>query len=581
MYVLEGSPDIEERTEVIYGVENIIESTLRLLSTSKASLDNCIDSNGPSMLLIPGHPIRNVHYDMKDRGVKIRTITEITSKNLPYCIELMNLAEVRHLDDIKGNFGILDGTYYRASAKSTASSPPPLLVSCTIRAFIEQQQYFFDTLWKKAMPAKRRINEIEQGLESEFIETISDPEEIQHRGYELIKSANREILIMFSSSNAFRRQANVGLLDVLEQIVNVSSYTHGINIRILTPTDNRINDIIQRIDVLNKVYLNKQEQEAQKGHEDLVQLRFIEKSFQSTVSILVVDKKYSFVVELKDDSKETSYDAIGFATYSNSKSTVFSFVSIFESFWKQVELYEKVKLHDTLQKDFVNIAAHELRTPIQPILILSESLKSKVIDNEGNRMADIIHRNAHRLQQLSEDILDIAKIETQTLKVNKTQFDLNDLIRKVVADQQKHIFGENNVVIETKLGNNTLYVQADKVRITQVINNLINNAIRFTVKGTISVITETTDGVENRSEKERACQNSSYIAAVYVKDTGLGIDPEIFPRIFEKFVTKSSDGTGLGLYISKKIVEAHGGKIWARNNPNGQKGATFAFNLPL
>ena len=100
---MDGSPP-EEKTEVIYGVENIIESTLGLLSTSKTSLDSCIDSNGPSMLLIPGHPIRNVHYDMKERGVKIRTITEITKENLPHCMELMNISEVRHLDEIKGNF---------------------------------------------------------------------------------------------------------------------------------------------------------------------------------------------------------------------------------------------------------------------------------------------------------------------------------------------------------------------------------------------------------------------------------------------------------------------------------------------
>ena len=135
------------------------------------------------MLLIPYYPIRNVHYDMKERGVKIRTITEITKENLAYCVELMNLAQARHLDDIRGNFGILDGTYYRASAKSKASSPPPLLISWTVPAFIEQQQYFFNTLWKKAIPAKRRITEIEQGIDSEFLETISDPEEIQQLGY--------------------------------------------------------------------------------------------------------------------------------------------------------------------------------------------------------------------------------------------------------------------------------------------------------------------------------------------------------------------------------------------------------------
>jgi two-component system, OmpR family, sensor histidine kinase VicK len=573
---LNGSNYPEEKTEVIYGVENIIESTLKLLSTSKSSLDNCIDSNGPSMLLIPGHPIRKVHYDMKERGVKIRTITEITRENLPYCIELMKLAEVRHLDDIKGNFGILDGIYYRASAKSKASSPPPLLLSCTVRAFIEQQQYFFDTLWKKAIPAKRRIKEIEQGIDSEFIETISDPEEIQGLGYKLIKSVKREILLIFSSSNAFLRQANVGLLEVLEQIVQDSSY--GITIKILTPTENKIVDLIQRVYALNKFDSKIQNGKTQGEQEKLIQLRSIEKSFQSTVSVLVVDKKYSLVVELKDDTKETSYDAIGFATYSNSKSTVLSYVSIFESLWKQVELYEKIKRHDIMQKDFVNIAAHELRTPIQPILVLAESLRSKIIDKEGIKMADIINRNAHRLQQLSEDILDIARIETQTLKVNKSQFDVNDLIRKIAEDYGKRISNESDVTIETDLINDNLYVQADKVRITQVINNLLNNAIKFTSAGTITVGTEI--NLQEKDQPEKYPYNSN-MATIYVEDSGRGIDSEIFPRLFEKFVTKSSDGTGLGLYISKNIIAAHGGKIWAKNNPNGKKGATFAFNIPL
>src|SRR5215467_2788297 len=197
IFQLNSSQYPSENTEVIYGSENIIKSTLELYSIAKSTLDNCIDSTGPSMLVIHDHPITKAHYEMKGRGIKIRFITEITKENLPYCKKLKEYGELRHLGEIKGNFGILDGTYYRASAKAKASSPPPLLVSCTVRAFIEQQQYFFDTLWKKAIPAKRRIREIEKGIDSEFIETISDPEEILNIGYELIKSVKREILLIF------------------------------------------------------------------------------------------------------------------------------------------------------------------------------------------------------------------------------------------------------------------------------------------------------------------------------------------------------------------------------------------------
>jgi signal transduction histidine kinase len=241
-------------------------------------------------------------------------------------------------------------------------------------------------------------------------------------------------------------------------------------------------------------------------------------------------------------------------------------------------LYEKAKLHDTLQKDFVNIAAHELRNPIQPILILSESLKTRVTDSEGIKMADIINRNALRLQQLSEDILDITRIETHSLKINKSQFDLNELIRKITNDFSKHITNESNITLKTNLTTDRLLVQADRGRITQVINNLINNAIKFTTKGIITIGTESSEEKEKLENKQI---HNGKMAMVYVKDAGLGIDPEILPRLFEKFVTKSSDGTGLGLYISKSIVVAHNGRIWAKNNLNGKNGATFTFSIPL
>jgi signal transduction histidine kinase len=575
---LNDLPYPEEKTEVIYGVENIIGETLKLFSIARSTLNCCIDSTGPSMLVIPGHPITKAHYVMKERGVKIRFVTEITKENITHCKELMRFGEVRHLDEVKGNFGVLDGIYYRASAKAKVSSPPPLLISSTVRAFVEQQEYFFEMLWKKAIPAKRRIREIEQGIESEFIETISDPKEIQDLGYELIKSVKKEILLIFSGSNAFRHQANVGLLELLGQIVHASNHDRSITIKILTPTDNRIDDIIQQVYTLNKLNSNIQDKEAQKDQEDHIQLRIIEKSFQSMVSILVIDRKYSLVVELKDDTKEISYDAIGFATYSNSKSTVLSYVSIFESLWKQVELYEKIKLHDTLQKDFVNIAAHELRTPIQPILVLSEFLKPKIKDKEGIKMADIIHRNAHRLQQLSEDILDITRIETQSLRINKSNFDLKDLIIRIAQDYRKRTTDNPRVTIETEFIDDNLFVQADKGRIMQVINNLINNALRFTDKGTVTITAKTEFNENGKSEKQSFNSN---MAIIYVKDTGKGIDPKIFPRLFEKFATESPDGTGLGLYISKNIVAAHGGKIWAKNNSDDKKGATFVFNLPL
>lgn len=221
---------------------------------------------------------------------------------------------------------------------------------------------------------------------------------------------------------------------------------------------------------------------------------------------------------------------------------------------------EQLKTHDKMQKEFINIAAHELRTPIQPILAVAEMLE----DELGSRKDDIrmIVRNARRLERLTQDLLDVAKIEGQSLKLSKEKFDINELVSVLVQDYKKRIERDNDAVIEygTKEG---ITVEADKERITQVISNLLDNALKFTKKGRIIIFTK---------------RESDGKVAVSVRDTGTGMDPEIIPRLFTKFTSRSQSGTGLGLFISKSIVEAHGGKIWGENNGNG--GATFTFTIP-
>jgi signal transduction histidine kinase len=234
---------------------------------------------------------------------------------------------------------------------------------------------------------------------------------------------------------------------------------------------------------------------------------------------------------------------------------------------------EKLKESDKMKDEFINVAAHELRTPIQPILVLSKIVRPKVADKECEYM-DAIIRNAKRLQQLTENILDVTKIESQSLKLNKERFNLNDVITNAIDDiildrefkNEKN--GYNNTdYIKLLYRPTDIFVEADKARLAQVISNLLSNAIKFTkeVRGSISVNTEKED---------------NHIL-VSVKDTGSGIDSEILPRLFSKFVTKSYQGTGLGLFISKGIIEAHGGKVWVENNADGEKGSTFYFNLPV
>lgn len=263
-------------------------------------------------------------------------------------------------------------------------------------------------------------------------------------------------------------------------------------------------------------------------------------------------------------------------------------------------------------KEFINIAAHELRTPIQPILGLSEVVRDRIFnlgrqlqtkekqegvcrqlkdaataatipaESDSNYrssssslsssiedilvMVDVLNKNAKRLEKLTSNLLDVSRIENnKSLEVSKENFDLVQKIRNVVDDiksSQVEKAGALEIVYDAP--DEPIRIEADKTRIYEVVSNLLSNAIKFTASGTITI----TSRVEGRN------------AIISIKDTGRSIDPELMPRLFTKFVSKSETGTGLGLYLSKKIIEAHSGKIWAENNKEG-KGATFTFTLPL
>jgi signal transduction histidine kinase len=228
------------------------------------------------------------------------------------------------------------------------------------------------------------------------------------------------------------------------------------------------------------------------------------------------------------------------------------------------EANEQLKTHDKMQKEFINIAAHELRTPTQAILGYSELMEQSNPQDVKTAAAAIL-RNANRLKRLTDDILDITRIESQSLNLIIERFDLNEKIVNVIQDtRSSNLSNGSPTEIIFERAEEALPVYGDKVRIFQVLSNLLRNAMKFTRNGNISIRAEQKDGY----------------AIVNVKDNGTGIDPEIIPRLFTKFASKSQTGTGLGLFISKSIIEAHGGKIWAENNKDGT-GATFGFALPI
>lgn len=222
-----------------------------------------------------------------------------------------------------------------------------------------------------------------------------------------------------------------------------------------------------------------------------------------------------------------------------------------------------------LQKEFINIASHEMRTPVQSLLGYAELLKKHPEKNE--MITDSILRNAQRLQRLTNDILDVSRIESKSLKLHKERFNLSEVISTTIFDIKSQLKnGFIKILFEPQLD---YYIEADKARLIQVVSNLLINAIKFTKAGAISIDIEKKGSSGSNDDADNII--------VSIKDSGNGISLEILPRLFAKFATKSEKGgTGLGLFISKGIVEAHGGKIWAQNNSDGI-GATFAFSLPI
>jgi signal transduction histidine kinase len=272
--------------------------------------------------------------------------------------------------------------------------------------------------------------------------------------------------------------------------------------------------------------------------------------------------------EVKKRTKELSVS--NQQLYSKTSELKITNESLIESNKKLESANKRLEVHDKMQKDFINIAAHELRTPIQPILALAQVLRSRKEKNNNGKeieeeisLLDAVIRNAKRLQRLAEDILDVTKIESHSLTLHKERFNLNEVISNTIQDIRNQI-SNGKVKLLYEFDKDLLFIEADKERITQVISNLLSNAVKFTKEGTISI------QVEKKDSK----------VTFNIKDTGTGIDPEILPRLFSKFATKSFEGTGLGLFVSKSIIEAHRGKMWAQNNADG-KGATFSFSLPL
>jgi two-component system, OmpR family, sensor histidine kinase VicK len=704
-----------EKTEVFHGEENAMKILLQTMSNVQKEALVCADSNSAAFSMGVA-PIKKGYDDFKRRGVRIRFITEIISQNLEYVKELMNYAEVRHMDTVKGNMAVSETEYIATATLEGAKSITETIYS-NAKPILDQQRYFFENLWIKAIRADQRIREIEEGIEPHITKIIESPEDIisrarhvietsnhlsvcsdlgglkmieaiasdsikktleksqngEHKGvrwigtinkedmdlvqrflalgmeikhiiytplnfsvtdkefnftvsnmtngssapnvlisnelsyikqfnslfeklwsqgvnaddrileiekgvepdfFEVINDKNKaaelllslsklakeEVLFLLPSDKALIRMKRLGVLHALQK-----ASLQGVNVRVICPVTDVSAEIIERLRVESQIKLAK-------GNE-------------SESGIMIIDSSRFISAELVNPTSETFSEAIGIALYSNSKRSTSMLRSFFNSLWNQAELYKRLELQEKMEKEFINMAAHEIRTPVQPLLGMTDILMSQFEEEEEEEQQErgkknkkeitvtkeeieMIARNAKRLERLTSDILEASRIESNTLKLNEKLIDLNENIRIVVNDEKSAIpRGMELKIIFEQRESTPLFVKGDKSRLFEVLTNLIGNAIKFTDSGGTITVT-----VEKSAAKNEAL--------VSIKDTGNGIDREILPRLFTKFASKSDKGTGLGLYLSKGIIEAHGGRIWAENNTEG-KGATFRFTLPL
>jgi two-component system, OmpR family, sensor histidine kinase VicK len=413
-------------------------------------------------------------------------------------------------------------------------------------SYVRHFRSIFEEQWGGGVDASRRMGELESETGSTTVETIGNSDQTMKRITDLFTQRDHEVSMMLSTPNALRRFAKAGLFQTIDDLVGRNAMT----VRVLVPSDIEIRSPLREGG----------------GGSSKLEFKRIDESLMTRFTMLIIDREHSFILETRDDTREDLNESLGVTTYTESRSIAASYSTIFETLWKQAEMFEKLRAHEEIQDEFVNIAAHELRTPLQVIV---NSVELAAEGDELGQFGAIAIEGAKRLQRLTQDLLDIQRIDRNTLQLRRELFAVESLLSKVVREQELGLRSKKtSILYEPGEGGGRALVEADEERLAQVLSNLLSNALEFTEEGTISV------KLVNQADASGSRQ-----VTVEIRDTGKGIDPGILPVLFSKFASKSRTGSGLGLYIARGIVQAHGGTIWGRNNEDG-KGATFGFTLP-
>jgi signal transduction histidine kinase len=553
-------------TKVLDNEEDIVKQFKYTLENSK---DNSIVANPGAMRMIHKNFLQLFGQSAsrnKAMGNPTRWLTTIDRESIDIVNAFLNMGvEVRHSRTLVPiQFSINDKQIEATVEKLDDGKMVQSLLVSNESVYVNHFRSVFDELWRDSVDARERIREIEKGFEIAQANIIQNPSEAMDCAWNILQSAEKEIIILFASANALERWINRGLAGLLHESLRRSA----LSIRMIVPSGPNYESATAKI--MSAIPSS--------------EITKIDGNQKHDMNIFVADQKECMVMQVKDDSAPSLAQAIGTSVSSKSSAFVSSYHSLINSLWMETKLYEKLRIHEENQRDFINIAAHELRSSIQPILGLAELLyenayteklpatgKSKLKKEdqavEGpsqQSMAEIIFRNAKRLRSLTDAILDAASIDSGSLKLNKEVFDIQEVVSTILSEGSYAAESKQIQLVLESAGKAPVF--ADKTRIAQVIRNLLDNALKFTDSGKIEV----------------SLQDKAGETIIQVRDTGAGIDPEILPKLFQKFVKGSAGGTGLGLFISKKIIEAHGGRIWveSKESNHAPAGTTFLVSLP-
>ena len=511
------------RTQILYGVDNALSYGVKFMENAKLKMDITFDHHAPSIVIKISH-----YYDgykgILKRGGKIRCITEITKDNIQYCKKLLDISsELRHLEGIKGGIAINESEYM-ATTILKEKQPLTEVIYSNAEEVVSQGQYIFDTFWGNAIPAIKKIKEIEEGIEIEFIKVIDDPIKSRNLYMRYLKSPKKELLLFIPSYMLSIIQKEIGFIKIINSFKN-----SNVQIKILLSSKTELVKFNQDI---NRIFLFE--------GKNNIKIRPLEKDIEfkplERTAIAILDRKICMVLELKEGISNSFESSIVFSIYSNNKTFVSSYMAIFEALWKYIDLFEKfkeidkkhelqesnlekqielktqylLKINDNLEEineefirkekalkktnkelienehkkgEFISMIAHELRTPLVPIKGYAEMLLK--LENMGKlnekqkKAIQSIYRNVKKLESLVEDVLDVYKLDLGKINLSKKMVMISDLLANVINDS-KSITEEKQVSmvaeVNIKSGNK---IYCDEKRIEQVFINLIKNSIDF------------------------------------------------------------------------------------------------------